>query len=773
MDNTSPSPTPTATNFAPRSPHFPLIELDESGVADLFASLGFPFYQEQLNQHAITGEILVHLDHEALKDVGIHSVGQRLAILRSVYTLKVQQNIPIEAGHYVPPSEDMESAMMDGQLGVAASTQHVVDLLGERDQRIRNLEMEVQRLHDTLQTIRDDTLLRSSTKALRPTVRSPTSGLFPHPLSNQSTLSRVNSTTVRPSTTAGALSHSALPDSPRSPMDSPRLLVSDVSIYPSGASSVGDSSPQHHISPQEYQSVSLPATAVTPTTSSTLHVTNDHHGLGDSHPFNQLSSSTNSNFSHPQDLSSSTSSSLAVSTRQASDRDRDRERDRNGFDRSTDLSKPASSPSAMSTNSAIGNASTTASSSADNPYRSFRVTLEDPCYKVLPAALKKYKINDDWKQYALFICYGNTGEQWSRNIERCLAYDEKPLILFQKLKESNNNPVFMLRHIKDIKSPIAFATAKHAAKREKRAPGIGNGVDKVPTTNRDGVSARPTRLHHPPVLLPVGKEAGKQGLSGEDELKPPASPREVPGYCIAIYPYLAEREDEFDVSVGDTFIIISKTKGWWVVYRDLGPSSSSSLDSPVPRKSAWVPAGCLLETTVPPLSLADPSILSSSASSLSSTAANVPIEPQYVVSVSTPNIALMDFAKTRNDELDIKKGQLLRILKRYNHWSYAIREDGHRGWIPSWFCGRIPRTGEGTPTTPTTVDGLKSSTGSTSANLSHSTGSNSNSNSAPTSASTLNGSSRLGSTLPPIKTGGGLMDNVPLLSGRSERSEDV
>lgn len=45
----------------------------------------------------------------------------------------------------------------------------------------------------------------------------------------------------------------------------------------------------------------------------------------------------------------------------------------------------------------------------DNPYRSFRVTLEDPCYKVLPAALKKYKINDDWRQYALFICFGNTG----------------------------------------------------------------------------------------------------------------------------------------------------------------------------------------------------------------------------------------------------------------------------------------------------------------------------------------------------------------------------
>ena len=42
-------------------------------------------------------------------------------------------------------------------------------------------------------------------------------------------------------------------------------------------------------------------------------------------------------------------------------------------------------------------------------YASFRVSLDDPCWKVLPAALKKYKITDDWRQYALFICYSNQG----------------------------------------------------------------------------------------------------------------------------------------------------------------------------------------------------------------------------------------------------------------------------------------------------------------------------------------------------------------------------
>lgn len=46
---------------------------------------------------------MVHLDHEALKDVGIHSVGQRLSILKAVYALKIQENLPIEEGHYVPP----------------------------------------------------------------------------------------------------------------------------------------------------------------------------------------------------------------------------------------------------------------------------------------------------------------------------------------------------------------------------------------------------------------------------------------------------------------------------------------------------------------------------------------------------------------------------------------------------------------------------------------------------------------------------------------------
>lgn len=63
--------------------------------------------------------------------------------------------------------------------------------------------------------------------------------------------------------------------------------------------------------------------------------------------------------------------------------------------------------------------------------------MEDPCYKVLPAALKKYQINAPWDQYALYIVYGDQ--------ERCLGMDEKPLILFKQLDKEGKKPMFMLR----------------------------------------------------------------------------------------------------------------------------------------------------------------------------------------------------------------------------------------------------------------------------------------------------------------------------------------
>ena len=56
-------------------------------------------------EHNISGDVLCLLDPEALKDMGIATIGQRLAILKAVYNVKLAQNIPIESDHYVPPCE--------------------------------------------------------------------------------------------------------------------------------------------------------------------------------------------------------------------------------------------------------------------------------------------------------------------------------------------------------------------------------------------------------------------------------------------------------------------------------------------------------------------------------------------------------------------------------------------------------------------------------------------------------------------------------------------
>jgi hypothetical protein len=63
--------------------------------------------------------------------------------------------------------------------------------------------------------------------------------------------------------------------------------------------------------------------------------------------------------------------------------------------------------------------------SSDN-LKSFKVSLEDPTWKVLPAALKKYRIhNDTWQNYAMFICYGPSGMPLTGLSMMCLKYNSR------------------------------------------------------------------------------------------------------------------------------------------------------------------------------------------------------------------------------------------------------------------------------------------------------------------------------------------------------------
>jgi hypothetical protein len=45
------------------------------------------------------------LNSEALRDLGVPTIGQRLAVLKAIYQLKIANNIPLDEDHYIPPCE--------------------------------------------------------------------------------------------------------------------------------------------------------------------------------------------------------------------------------------------------------------------------------------------------------------------------------------------------------------------------------------------------------------------------------------------------------------------------------------------------------------------------------------------------------------------------------------------------------------------------------------------------------------------------------------------
>lgn len=100
--------------------------------------------------------------------------------------------------------------------------------------------------------------------------------------------------------------------------------------------------------------------------------------------------------------------------------------------------------------------------------KNVRLLLDDPTSKVICSALKKYNVVSDWQQYALWIQYG-----LHDNIqERALGYDERPLRISQKLKDAKQNPVFVLKHVKDNKPfipPNNYSHPRPAPKPQQQA----------------------------------------------------------------------------------------------------------------------------------------------------------------------------------------------------------------------------------------------------------------------------------------------------------------
>ena len=405
-------------------------------------------------ENEIVGEALIALKHDELKEMGMTSVGHRLTLLKSVYDVKIRQDVPIDSEHYVPLCMSIEVGIISAQriayyvrcsvvllilfpaaeadkedaTATQADIARIIDSIRLRDERIIRAEQDLLRLTEKYDALRKDILpLFAMAKG---------NSLPPHPNGSsygsydQDQASAMSGITSAPQSTKGisstigrSLSHkfkNLNPKGNNSPTHIPPAIQEDKgqSMAAAAASShltaslTGGSGSQ--LSPGHPQ---LPSPTSPPHIRNGATLAQQTFGPSGNSPY-----APRSGYSQPDEIS--LQNSFVPEHRPSTARRQPPEQ----------LQEPPRSDGSNAPNGGVGQGN-----SSVEIFKSFRVSMDDPCYKVLPAALKKYNINADWKQYALYIVYGDE--------ERCLELEEKPLKLFKQLDNEGRKPMFMLRKV--------------------------------------------------------------------------------------------------------------------------------------------------------------------------------------------------------------------------------------------------------------------------------------------------------------------------------------
>ncbi|CAK7562428.1 MAG: Mitogen-activated protein kinase adapter protein MST50 [Sporothrix epigloea] len=452
-DHPSADHTPSVYAYhssADRLPETLITDWTAEECADFIASIGLQQYADGFIDNEIVGEALIALLHDDLKLIGVTSVGHRLTILKSVYEVKKAQEIPIESDHYVPLTAE---TVAQASFATLKDIKHLVEQLRLRDERMSLFEQDCRRLTEDFRRLREDVLpaLRLVKDAQQP-------------------LPQLNS---------GGNSISNDQSYPYEAMASPPVAT------PLSAS--------HSINiKRQYSTRKIVATGTTPKTTSPTHLQTSHdrmlteqsldsakaaerailtsQHLAAANGINQTTSPSYPPTNMPSPTSPSTfangttlaSRSYRSDQPTSSGRSTFAENDHTYSTSSRD--KHLGAPRRMQTP-----ASETAGSNATvEIFKSFRVGMDDPCYKVLPAALRRYQITGPPDQYALYIVYGDQ--------ERCLALNEKPLLIFKQLDKEGKKPMFMLRKTANADVDLPFDVPGSAGL-NAAARGVSTGYD--------------------------------------------------------------------------------------------------------------------------------------------------------------------------------------------------------------------------------------------------------------------------------------------------------
>ncbi|KIX04269.1 uncharacterized protein Z518_05136 [Rhinocladiella mackenziei CBS 650.93] len=484
--------TPTTFENSGEDPNLPrtiITEWTPEECAQFVSSLNLRQYCQAFIEHGIEGEALVALKHDELKEMGIASVGHRLTILKNVYDMKVNQDIPIEPDDYVPPTAEQnpqhEMATKEEISRLAKS------ILRLRDERIAQAEAQLTRLADDYRKLRQELLpvFKMAKERSEPLPYAPYQNAAISPEMYQQDVSPPITTQSVPEKTSLTRTFSkklGLSSTPKnnSPTHIPntihegRTLTENSSLDPSAAANLASNSltasmsggvlphPSPGVpsptSPLPYQHQPLAPRSYQREGSSAIP---RYDGVDDAAArINQVTIERD-----PPTSAKSVSAKLNPSNSTIS----------NASTLVPPREQSASVPPQLPSSAATGH--TPGEAPSVEIFKSFRVGLEDPCYKVLPAALRKYNIQADWRQYALYIVYGDQ--------ERCVGLEEKPLALFKDLDREGKKPMFMLRKlanpIVDMSSAAGGSKPGGSGGGGTGLPGTG-GVRTVPAQNLPG-----------------------------------------------------------------------------------------------------------------------------------------------------------------------------------------------------------------------------------------------------------------------------------------------
>ena len=416
-------------------------------------------------ENEIVGEALIALRHEELKEMAIVSVGHRLTILKAVYDVKIKQDIPIDSDHWIPPCTLLTSlilltfltfhlaadAMAQDQTATRDDISRIIKSIEIRDHRIQAAEAELRKITDEYRRLRDELLpiFRMAKDQSQPLPYHPndTHSLNHHEDGMSPLLSQLP---PEPKISSGlsrkfSTKRLFLGGTPKSsspthiPQSIPEGRQADTSLDPSAAAvaasnhltttAMGGSQPS--TSPSQ-ANIPSPTSPNTYANQPTLH----QRTYRDQQP---SSGGARTIYSHTEDPQNYSSSASTFTTER--DRDRSNPTPTPGSQRNRAVPEQyrqaQQQPQQQQQQQQQMQDEPPSGGNNFNIFKKFRVSMEDPCERVLPAALKKYNINADWKNYALYIVYGDQ--------ERCLGLREKPLILFKQLDKEGRKPMFMLR----------------------------------------------------------------------------------------------------------------------------------------------------------------------------------------------------------------------------------------------------------------------------------------------------------------------------------------